>query len=78
LHFELVDQTTSKIVYAVDYLNWKTSGHEYDGLPDSEQEARHRVADRVKIRAELVGHAATFSDAPHSPHAPFTLDLRRI
>lgn len=77
LRLEIVDQTTGRIVCALDYLNWKRQGAGYDGLPVDEGEARQRVEDRLVLRADLCGSAATQRELPGSLHAPFTLDLRR-
>ena len=77
LHFELVDLKRGKVIHAVDYLNWRSPDIDYDGLPGSAEEARRRVAERVRCRPDLVGGPATLRQIPGSPHAPFTLDLRR-
>jgi uncharacterized protein (DUF2126 family) len=77
LHFEVVALADTRVLYAVDYLNWKTEDHDYDGLPDSDAEARRRVAERLTPRPDLAGRIAAFREVPQSPHAPFTLDLRR-
>jgi len=77
LHFAVVELADRKILYAVDYLNWKTADADYDGLPDSDAEARRRVAERLKPRPDLAGRIAAFREVPQSPHAPYTLDLRR-
>ncbi len=77
LRVEVVSQATGKIVFAVDYLNWKRHGKEYDALPRTEEEARLRVDDRLLIRDDRCNQAAELRELPGSPHAPFTLDLRR-
>jgi uncharacterized protein (DUF2126 family) len=77
LRLTVADLASGTVVHAVDYLNWKTPGTDYDGPPGSAAEARQRVAERVKLRPDLVGGTATLRDIAHSPHAPYTLDLRR-
>lgn len=77
LCLRIVERATGKIVYAVDYLNWKALDADYDGVPATDQEARRRVAERVKVRKELVGHKLCWQQLPAALHAPFTLDLRR-
>jgi uncharacterized protein (DUF2126 family) len=77
LHIEIVEKSTGKRVFALDYLNWKQHGEYYDGLPDTDDEARNRVAQRVVTRQPAGRSTAGFREVPGSPHAPFTLDLRR-
>lgn len=78
LHIELIDLKTSKVVYAVDYLNWQVQGGQYDAAPESAAEARQRVAERLVVRADRVGGTAALRETAASPHAPYTLDLRSI
>jgi uncharacterized protein (DUF2126 family) len=77
LHIEIVDKATGKIVHALDFLNWKPKGEAYDSPPVTEDDARQRVAERLQLRADLVGSTATVRELPASPMAPTTLDLRR-
>ena len=77
LQIRVGDTASGKIVYAIDYLNWKAAGESYAAPPDSDTEARRRVAERLKLRSELIGEAISSRELPASPHAPFTLDLRR-
>lgn len=77
LRIEIVDESSGKIVHALDYLNWKSLGEGYDGPPTMEQEARDRVAERLLTRNDLVGIKAKSREIPALTHAPFTLDLRR-
>jgi len=75
LRIEIIEE--SKIVYAIEYFNWKRLGEGYDGLPANAEEAAGRVAERLKFLPELIGTAAEVRELTISPHAPFTLDLRR-
>ncbi len=77
LHIEVIDPSTGRIVHAFDYHNWKRLGEGYDGLPVDAEEARRRVAERLVDRPDLAGNEAVVREVPVSPHAPFTLDLRR-
>ncbi len=77
LRIEIIDKTSGKIVHALDFLNWKPLGEQYDGLPDTEDDARQRVAERLRARDDLVGSAAAARELDASPLAPVTLDLRR-
>jgi uncharacterized protein (DUF2126 family) len=77
LRIEIVDLSNGKIVHAIDYFNWKRLGEGYDGLPENGEEAGRRVAERLQELPELIGTRANVRELPVSPHAPFTLDLRR-
>jgi uncharacterized protein (DUF2126 family) len=77
LHFEIIDEDSGKVVHAFDYLNWKTDGANYEGVPASGEEARQRVQDRLRPRTDCENTDALFRQLPLSPHAPYTLDLRR-
>ena len=77
LRFAIIEKASNRVVHAFDYFNWKLLGQGYDGLPANAAEARARVVERLKERPELVGSEAAMHKLPTSPHAPFTLDLRR-
>jgi uncharacterized protein (DUF2126 family) len=78
LRFDVIDTATGKIVYAFDFMNWKPQAGNYDGLPQSEEEANRRVAERVIPRLERCGRKADLREITLSPNAPFTLDLRAV
>ena len=77
LRIEIIDKASGKIAHALDFLNWKPLGEAYDGPPVTEDDARQRVAERLQVRADLLGSVATVRELPVSPLAPATLDLRR-
>jgi len=77
LRIEILRRSDSKIVHAIEYHQWKPLGVAYDGLPTDEEDAMSRVAERIKARDDLIGSRANIKELPASPHAPFTLDLRR-
>jgi len=77
LRIEIIASSAGKVVHALDYFNWKLLGEGYDGLPTTADEARGRVAERLKVRADLVDAKSTARELPGSTHAPYTLDLRR-
>lgn len=77
LRIEIVHQSSGKIVYAIEYLNWKPLGEQYDGPPTTEEDALRRIRERLNPRDDLVGSLAGIAELPASPRAPFTLDLRR-
>jgi len=77
LRIEIIDRASAKIAYALDFLNWKPMGEEYDGPPVTGDDARQRVAERLKVRTDLVGTDTTVRELPVPPLAPATLDLRR-
>lgn len=77
LSFSIVDKSSMKIVHAFDYFNWKLLGHGYDGLPENAEQARERVDERLAVLPALAGEDAAMRELAGSPHAPFTLDLRR-
>jgi len=78
LRFEIISKATGNIVHALEFLNWKPMGEAYDGPPFTEEDARQRVAERLRARDDLVGSTATVRELPASPMAPATLDLRRV
>ena len=78
LHFEIIDEASGKVLHAFDYHNWKTDSAKYDGLPETGDEARKRVKERLKQRPDRHDATATVGQLSISPHAPFTLDLRRV
>jgi len=77
LRLEIVDLTTRRIVHALDYLNWKPRGREYDAPPRTDEKARQRVADRVVVKQDRCSRRTRIREVPVSSRAPFTLDLRR-
>lgn len=78
LRVEVVEKASGKIVHALEFRNWKLLGEGYDGLPTTAQDADARVAERLKIREDLIGSKAKFTDLPSDAGAPHTLDLRRL
>jgi uncharacterized protein (DUF2126 family) len=78
LRFDVLDAATGKIVHAFDFMNWKPQPGNYDGLPQSEEEAHRRVAERVIPRLERFGQKPALREITLSPCAPFTLDLRAV
>ncbi len=77
LRVSIVHKPTMQIVHAFDYFNWKLLGEGYDGLPENAEEARERVVERLEVLSSLVGTETEMRELPASPHAPYTLDLRR-
>ena len=75
LGIEIIQDDT--VVHALDYLNWKPPGEVYDGPPTSDDDARQRVAERLRIYEGRIGAVVTPREVPVSPDAPFTLDMRR-
>lgn len=78
LRFDIVDAGSGKILHAFDFMNWKPLPGNYDGLPQSDEEADRRVAERVIPRTERCGQKPVLREVPLSPCAPFTLDLRTV
>ena len=77
LQLRIVDESTGKIVYALDYENWKVLGEQYEGLPKADADARLRVSERLRTPTELIGTEQKSVAIALSAHAPYTLDLRR-
>ncbi len=77
LRLEIISKANGKIVHALEFLNWKPMGETYDRPPYTEDDARQRVAERLRARDDLVGSMTTVRELPASPMAPTTLDLRR-
>ena len=77
LSVAIIEQASNRVVHAFDYFNWKLQGQGYDGLPANTEEARKRVAERLTDRTAQIGSEVMLRELPASPHAPFTLDLRR-
>jgi uncharacterized protein (DUF2126 family) len=78
LRFDVLDATSGEILHAFDFMNWKPQSGNYDGLPQTEEEADRRVAERVIPRLERRGQKPKLREVTLSPHAPFTLDLRAV
>jgi uncharacterized protein (DUF2126 family) len=78
LRFDILDGATGKILHAFDFINWKPFPGNYDGLPQTDEEAARRVAERVIPRTERCGEKPVLREVTLSPHAPFTLDLRTV
>ena len=77
LRIEISSNTTGSIVHALDFLNWKPLGEAYELPPVTETDAQSRVAERLQVRGDLMGSAATVRELPVPSSAPMTLDLRR-
>lgn len=77
LSIAILEAADKRVVYALDFFNWKLLGEGYDGLPTDADEARARVAERLALRPDLHGSVASVEEQVSAPHAPFTLDLRR-
>jgi uncharacterized protein (DUF2126 family) len=78
LRFDVLDAASDEIVHAFDFMNWKPQPGNYDELPQSEEEADRRVAERVISRTERCGQKPTLRKTSLSSNAPFTLDLRAV
>ncbi|MEZ5278813.1 MAG: transglutaminase family protein [Opitutaceae bacterium] len=77
LRIEILDVSSGQPAFALDYLNWRAEGFAYEGLPSTAEEAAHRVSERLRIHPSPLPGYGPLKAAPPSPHAPFTLDLRR-
>ena len=75
LAFAWIDPDSGRVVHAFDYHNWKRGGDGYDGPPQSAEEARARVAERLVDRADKRGEQLSWREVPIS--TPTTLDLRK-
>ena len=78
LRFDVIDAATGKIIHAFDFVNWKPFAGNYDGLPQTEDEAHRRVLERLIPRTERWGEKPALREMPLSRYAPFTLDLRTV
>ncbi len=78
LRFDVIAATSGKIICAFDFMNWKPQPGIYEGLPQSDEEANRRVAERVISRVERCGQQPKLREVTLSSCAPFTLDLRAV
>ena len=78
LRFDVLDGASAEVLYAFDFMNWRPQQERYQELPQSEQEARRRVGERVIPQSERVGRKPQVREVRLSPRAPFTIDLRTL
>ncbi|SDT85941.1 Uncharacterized conserved protein, DUF2126 family [Verrucomicrobium sp. GAS474] len=76
LDFEVVDLADFRVVAAARLLNWKPDNQNYAGLPQTEEEARVRVAERFRRTDGTVGELRYLPKREKPFESLYTTDLR--